>query len=321
MRPYELDIDLASVDPDGLCDGNSSAITQLVLDGALTSGEDANGLASGNSSAGTSVTLDAALTVGGVYVDATGSPRHITILDTGADDQTTATYTINGLDVNGNVLAESIAGPGTSLFIHSVNRFASVSSITISAPVAGSTVDIGVNGVFISSDGLGRRLNIIGSAHVQTGSTYTITGTDADGLAETEDLTGPGSGATVETVKYFKTVTNIVTSAGVASSSIDFGTVDEACSQTLPLNYRANEPANYQSNVTGTADFRIDETMSDVTSLTNPSADSTWLQVAAKGTVDVQLEGTRHNRAMRVVVDSHSAAAEIQTIVFQNESI
>ena len=321
MRPYTLDIDLATVDPDGLADGNSSAITQIVLDGALTSGNDADGLADGNSSAGSSVTLDAALTSGGTYVDATGSPRHITILDLGGDDQSSAVYTITGTDKDGRVLTESLAGPGVSLFVHSVNRFASVSAIAIASPAAGSTVDVGVNGVFISSDGLGRRLNIIGSAHVQTGSTYTITGTDADGLAESEDLAGPGSGATVTTVKYFKTVTNIVTSAGVASSSVDIGTVDEACSQTLPLNFRANNPFSVQSNVTGTASFAIDQTMSDVQSLSNPSNDAIWFKVAALGTVDIISEGSRHVRAMRVVVDTHSAAAEIQSIVFQNEYI
>jgi hypothetical protein len=321
MRPFTLDIDLASVDPDGLADGNSSAITQIVLDGNLTSGEDADGIAAGNDSSGASVDLDGVLTGGGVYSDTTGSPRHITLLDAGGANQTTATYTINGKDKDGNVLQESIAGPGSTLFVHSVNQFASVSSIAIASPVGGSTITIGVNGVFISSDGLGRRLSILGSAHDQSGKTYTITGTDADGIAESEDLTGPGSGATVTTVKYFLSVTNIVVSAGTASSTVDIGTVDEAVSQTLPLNYRANNPANFQSNVTGTASFAVDQTMSDVQSLSNPSNDATWFKVAALGTVDILSEGERHMRAMRVVVDTHSAAAEIQTIVFQNEYI
>lgn len=321
MRPFNLDLDLASVDPDGLADGNSSAITQIVLDGNLTSGEDPNGLCDASVSAGSTVVLDGDLTVGGVYSDATGNPRHITILDAGGDNQATATYTINGTDKDGNILLETITGPGSGLFVFSVNLFASVSSITIASPVAGSTITIGVNGVFISSDGLGRRLSILGSAHVQTGSTYTITGTDVDGLDESEDLTGPGSGATVTTVKYFRTVTNIVTSAGVASSTVDIGTVDEAVSQTLPLNFRANNPANYQSNVTGTASFAVEQTMSDVQSLSNPSNDAVWFKVAALGTVDILSEGSRHVRGMRVVVDTHSAAAEIQTIVFQNEYI
>ena len=227
----------------------------------------------------------------------------------------------NGTDENGGVIQENIAGPGSALFVHSVLRFASVTSITIAAPVAGSTITIGVNGVFISADGLGRRLSILGSAHDQSGSTYTITGFDADGIAETEALLGPGSGQTVTTVKYFKTVTNIVTSVGVASSTVDIGTVDEAVSRTLPLNYRANNPASFQSNVTGTASFAVDQTMSDIQSLTNPSNDAIWFKVAALGTVDILSEGNRHVTGMRVVVDTHSAAAEIQTRVFQNEYI
>ena len=321
MRPYELDIDLASVDADGLADGNSSAITQIVLDGALTSGEDPNGLCDANTSAGASVVLDGALTSGGAYDDSTSSPRHITLLDAGGDNQATATYTLTGKDKDGRVLIENIAGPGSTLFVHTVNRFASVSSITIASPVGGSTITIGVNGIFISSDGLGRRLSILASAHDQSAKTYTITGTDADGIDESEDLTGPGSGATVTTLKYFLSVTNIVVSAGTASSSVDIGTVDEAVSRTIPLNYRANNPANYQSNVTGTTSFAVDQTMSDVASLTNPSNDSIWFKVAALGTVDILSEGSRHARAMRVVIDTHSAAAEVQTIVFQNEYI
>ena len=87
------------------------------------------------------------------------------------------------------------------------------------------------------------------------------------------------------------------------------------------MNYRANNPANYQSNVTGTASFAVDQTMSDVHALDNPSNDALWFKVAALGTVDILSEGARHIRAMRVVVDTHSDAAEIQTIVFQNEYI
>ncbi len=322
MRPFELDIDLASVDADGLADGNSSAITQIVLDGALTSGEDPNGLCDANTSAGATVVLDGDLTSGGEYLDATSNPRHITLLDAGGDNQATATYTINGTDKDGNTLLENIAGPGSSLFVHSVNQFASVTSITIASPVGGSTITIGVNGVFISSDGLGRRISIQDkAADDQTGATYTITGTDADGLAESEDIAGPGVSATITTTKYFLSITNIVVASPAAGSSVDIGTVDEAVSQTLPLNYRANNPANYQSNVTGTASFAVDQTMSDIHALTNPSNDAIWFKVAALGTVDITSEGARHQMAMRVVVDTHSAAAEIQTIVFENEYI
>lgn len=322
MRPFTLDIDLASVDPDGLTDGNSSAITQLVLDGNLTSGEDADGLAASNTSAGASVVLDGVLTSSGIYQDATNSPRHITLLDAGGDNQATATYTIVGTDVNGNTLTENITGPGSTLFVHSVNRYATVTAINIASPVGGSTISIGVNGVFISSDGLGRRISILDlAADDQTGATYTITGTDADGLVESEDILGPGVSSTVTTTKYFLSITNIVVASPAAGSSVDIGTVDEAVSKTLPLNYRANNPANYQSNVTGTASFAVDQTMSDVQSLSNPSNDAIWFKVAALGAVDILSEGARHIRACRVVVDTHSAAAEIQTIVFENEYI
>ena len=79
MRPYLQDIDVATVDPNGIATVADSTVAQIILLGALTSGGDLDGVAAGNSSAGSSVTLDAALTSGGTYRDATDIARHIFI--------------------------------------------------------------------------------------------------------------------------------------------------------------------------------------------------------------------------------------------------
>lgn len=103
----------------------------------------ASGLASANSSAGATVTLDGALTSGGTFTGADGLGRQFVITDAGGHDQTTATYTFTGTDVNGNAKTASVAGPGISASIELNEYFLTVTSVTIANPTAGSTVTIG----------------------------------------------------------------------------------------------------------------------------------------------------------------------------------
>lgn len=319
-RVITIDIDPVDVDPNGLADGVSSAVVQILLTGALTSGADLDGLADGNSSAGASVTLDGVLTGGGAYVDATGIARHIHILDLGGDVQTGATYTITGTDSGGNVLTEAIAGPAASGFVITNGRFSRVLTIAIASPAAGSTVDIGVNGVFTSADGLAHQLDIIDTgADIQTGATYTITGTDEDNLAQTEDIAGPGSGATIETVNHFKIVTSITIASPVATSTIDVGTVDEVSSQAVPLRSISASGATINVNVTGTIDFSVQQRFDNI-QLTNLAVQvDNWQDISALNakTVDTTAIISPGAAATRIIVNSYSSGAELQMFIAQ----
>jgi len=53
----------------------------------------------------------------------------------------------------------------------------------------------------------GKKQNVLSGTF--TGDTFTITGTDSSGNAETENITGPGAGLTVTTTKAFLTVTAV----------------------------------------------------------------------------------------------------------------
>jgi hypothetical protein len=117
MRPIKLDIDPANVVADGLADGNTSA--------------------------GATVTLDGTLTSGGTFTSADGLGRQFVITDAGAHNQTTATYTFTGTDVDGRVKVASRAGPGSGASVELDEYFLTVTSVAIASPVAGSTVDIG----------------------------------------------------------------------------------------------------------------------------------------------------------------------------------
>src|SRR3990167_6091082 len=81
-------------------------------------------------------------------------------------------------------------------------------------------------GTFTSADGLGRILVIIDqSTDDQSDVTFSVVGTDAQGNAITEVITGPASGATVVSTKYFYTVSSITPSAAQGGSeTVDVGT-------------------------------------------------------------------------------------------------
>lgn len=68
----------------------------------------------------------------------------------------------------------------------------------------------------------------------ETGKNFTITGTDRYDRAISEVLAGPGGGATVYTLKDFKTVTQIAVSAAL-TGNVTVGTNQTASSQWIPV--------------------------------------------------------------------------------------
>lgn len=328
MRPQRFDLDVDAVDPDGLADNNASSGTRLILDGALTSGHDLDGIADNNDSSGTSLTLDGALVSGSSYIAADSQAHHISILDTATVDQSGATFIITGTNLEGREIIENVTGPASGATVYSSNLFKSVTSITISNGAACGTVDVGPVGVYVSVDGLAHQLDIIDTATTdQSGATFTITGTDADGKAQTEAVTGPGSGATVESSKYFKTVTGVTIASGAACGTVDMGTVDEAASKTIPLNHMSSTPATVQVDVTGTIDYDIQVTLQDPFDTASAAPfnfddqeDLAWVNDGNFGAKTADLLddlATAGVRAMRIVTNSYSATAELQVYVTQ----
>lgn len=176
-------------------------------------------------------------------------------------------------------------------------------------------------------DGLAHQVSIrndSGTDH--SGKTVTLVGTDADGRAQTEVVTGPGASATVESAKYFKTLTSATPSATIGADTFDIGWVDEFVSHTIPLNWRAHTPATVQVVVTGTINFDIEGTLQDVqVTHSAPFAisdqeDIAWFDDAnftgktASLVDDLALPGYR---AIRLVGNSYSSGAELQVLLTQ----
>src|SRR3990167_6092979 len=115
-----------------------------------------------------------------------------------------------------------------------------------------------------TTDGLAHQVSIRNdTANDHSGKTVTLVGTDADGRAQTEVVTGPACSATVESTKYFKTLTSATPSAAIGADTFDIGWVDEFVSQTIPLDWRAPTPAPIQGGGTGAINFALEATLQD----------------------------------------------------------
>ena len=177
-------------------------------------------------------------------------------------------------------------------------------------------------GTFTAADGLARQLSITDSSTVdQSGVTFTVTGTDADGNAQTEAITGPAADATVESAKYFKTVTSVAIASPALACTVNIGTVDEVASQTIPLNIYAGSPAAVVAELTGTMNYSIQVTNSDIQSSTRGdqdsftwAADANWSGITASQAKELVAENWR---AMRFIANSYTDTAEIQLAIQQ----
>ena len=76
--------------------------------------------------------------------------------------------------------------------------------------------------------------------HSDNSETFVLTGTDADGFAQTETIAGPAASVTTASTKYFKTLTSVVPSITWVTDTYDVGWTDDVVSKSIPLDYRKN---------------------------------------------------------------------------------
>src|SRR3990167_3846942 len=160
------------------------------------------------------------------------------------------------------------------------------------------------------------------TANDHSAKTAILTGTDADGKAQTETVALPAGSATVESTKYFLTLTSVVPSATIGVDTMDIGWVDEFVTQTIPLNHYANNAASVQVTVTGTINFDVEDTLENPfdSALADQSAldwlnDANFTAKTASLANNLAMTGVR---AMRVVVNSYTDTAELQVYITQS---
>lgn len=177
-----------------------------------------------------------------------------------------------------------------------------------------------------SGDGLAHQVSLRNdSANSKAGITFTLTGTDADGRPQTENVTGPGGSATVESSKYFLTLDTIAVSGTLGADTVDAGWVDEVATKTYPLNWRLNAPSNFFLDVTGTLSVDVQFTVCDTTDPTYADQSAyKWFTVSsslaaetADSTAAIQIAAGY--TAFRLVYLSYTDTAECQLYVSQPE--
>lgn len=170
-------------------------------------------------------------------------------------------------------------------------------------------------------DGLAHQVSVRNdSVTDHSAKTLTITGTDADGNVQAETISAPGTSATVESTKYFKTLTSVTVSATIGADTFDIGWVDEVMTQTIPLDWRSETAAMVNVDVTGTINFTVQETFDQFqTPGIIPTRDCQWLDVTALAakTADTRAQVSIGATAIRLVVASYSSTAELQMNVNQ----
>jgi len=161
------------------------------------------------------------------------------------------------------------------------------------------------------SDGLAHQLALTSAANL-SGINLTVTGTDADGVAISETLAGPNA-TTVETTAFFATVTQISAASTLGANTLDVGWVDEFVSQTIPLEfYVQGQTVNVQVELTGTANFDMEDTMSDIRAVPQPAqGDLLWLNDAnfTNKTASLSSPLAVVARASRLAVNSYTNGA------------
>jgi hypothetical protein len=168
----------------------------------------------------------------------------------------------------------------------------------------------------VATDGLAHQVSIRNdSVTNHSGKTVTLVGTDPNGAPLTEVVTGPNTSATVESTGYFLTLTSATPSATIGSDTFDIGWVDEVASPTYPIDWRSAFACNINVDVTGTIDFTVQETFTDVLGGTAPS----WSNITALAskTADTTSTASVGATAVRILVNSYSSGAELQMYTSQ----
>jgi len=112
----------------------------------------------------------------------------------------------------------------------------------------------------------------------ESANTFTIVGTNASGMPQTEVISGTNATAFYTNLD-FKTVSSI-TLASAAAAAITVGTTTVASSPWIRFDEYALSQTAIQCSVTGTVSYTIQQTLQDPNSPTNPVAPYSlvWLQ-------------------------------------------
>lgn len=155
------------------------------------------------------------------------------------------------------------------------------------------------------------------SVGADQGRTLVITGTDADGNAQTENLTAAGAGLTVVSTKYYRSISSIHVDAATAGAMTvgTPNTVSCAASPTYPLNMYA-EITRLAMDVSGTINVGTEVAYERPNDATAPTLNWVAGGVSA-GTGDANGTAPSGSGAVRLKINSYTNGATVALQVTQ----
>lgn len=259
-RPVAVSVGpLATADPDGAGTTQKAAAAQyLVINGALSDGTTANNVCLSQSpGAAGAMTLNGSLVVSGVaYL---GSMQRIYFTCAGNESAKTVVITGTGVGPSGisYSVTETLTLANASL-VASQKTYFSISSIVISAASAGA-ITVGRAGT--ATFDTPRRFTVTSGGN-DTGITFTVAGTDAQGNKIGEVITG-ASGSAAQSALDYKTILSVLSSGAVATT-VTFGTNGVASSQWVRFDdYASMATIAIQCTVSGTVNYTVQQTLDD----------------------------------------------------------
>lgn len=195
-------------------------------------------------------------------------------------------------------------------------------SVTLTLPAV-STTSIATAAAYagagnLTLDGTTSFTNAIQVGFTSAGNlsarTFTITGTDEQGAAQAEAVTGPNAN-TVASAKYFKTIASIAVDASTGGVTVSVGPCNAAatggvCSQWIPLNVAAeNFAVTVAANIAGTINYKLQKCYENVLDRATPNwtDDATMTNKTADSVVGL----TAHATAIRLVVNTYATNATL----------
>jgi hypothetical protein len=161
------------------------------------------------------------------------------------------------------------------------------------------------------SDGLAHQVTIKNDAATDhSAKTAVITGTSAEGHAQTETLNLPGNAATVTSVGYFRTVTSVVPSATIGADTMDIGWNAVGVTPAYVCNAHSGSGPQIGVKLGGTVSIGLEQTNDDpfVAPIYWKSVDISAENVDyLSGVKALRMAMAPGTTAVRVLVNSHTA--------------
>lgn len=154
-----------------------------------------------------------------------------------------------------------------------------------------------------------------------SGKTIALVGTDAQGNAQTETLTAPGTSATVTSTKYFKTLTSATPSATIGADTFDIGWAAASVCQMYPVDFNSvtGGGISVAVTITGTINWDIQHTLDDIFESTTAAQDAKWFDHADLAGETTSGDGNYAFpiRAIRFLTNSVTTGATVRMNIIQ----